>query len=73
MKIRETLDWLQSEEPKTGYAAGIKAYADQMLRNHRGQKADMKKMPEGNEDWGAEESEIPVDARRGVDSQEAGY
>ena len=36
MKVREVLDWLQCEEPKTSYAAGIKAYADQMLRNYSG-------------------------------------
>lgn len=39
MKVREVLDWLQCEEPKTSYAAGIKAYAAQMLRNYSGGRA----------------------------------
>lgn len=60
MKVREVLDRLLCEEPKTSYAAGIKAYADQMLRNYSGgldadlptTYADMEKvLLEGSEDW----------------------
>lgn len=36
MKVREVLDWLQCEEPKTSYADEIKAHANQMLRNYSG-------------------------------------
>lgn len=35
MNVRYVLDWLQCEETKTSCAAGIKAYADQMLRKCR--------------------------------------
>ena len=60
MKVREVLDWLQCEEPKTSYAAGIKAYADQMLRNYSGgldaeppttYAALEEVLLEGSEDW----------------------
>lgn len=36
MNVREVLDWLRCEEPKTSYAADIRACADQMLRNYSG-------------------------------------
>lgn len=35
MNVRYVLDWLQCEETKTSCAAGIKAYADQMMLDYR--------------------------------------
>lgn len=62
MTAREILEWLKVEEPKTSYAVGVMAYADQMLRNHSGGlDTELPKtyaalenvLLEGSEDWEA--------------------
>ena len=85
MNVIEVLDWTQCEERKTSYAAGIRAYDDQMLLKYRWVcvwlEADMpttyadieKVLLEWSEDFDIGLSELPADARLDVDSQEAGY
>ena len=68
MTAREILEWLKVEEPKTSYAVGVMAYADQMLRNYSGGlDAEMPKtyaalekvLLEGSEDWEARSLNFP--------------
>ena len=60
MRVREVLDWLLCKEPNTGLAAGVKIYAEQMLRNFSGGlDADLpstyqaleKVLLDGSDDW----------------------